>query len=124
VDYIHLVARAIQASFADRARFMGDPRFLTVPIERLCSVEYGAELAALVRSDRAIGIADIGYRESMHTTHVCVLDAEGNAVSLTHTLGSASAVITQTSGSSTITACISFIRIPASRIQLLPARAV
>jgi gamma-glutamyltranspeptidase / glutathione hydrolase len=94
VDYIHLVARAIQASFADRARFMGDPRFLAVPVEHLCSLEYGAELAELVRSDRPIDIAGVGYRESMHTTHVCVLDAEGNAVSLTHTLGSASAVIT------------------------------
>jgi gamma-glutamyltranspeptidase/glutathione hydrolase len=93
-EYIHLVARAIQASFADRARFMGDPRFLAVPVERLCSAEYGAELAELVRSERAIEVAGIGYRESMHTTHVCVLDSDGNAVSLTHTLGSASAVIT------------------------------
>jgi gamma-glutamyltranspeptidase / glutathione hydrolase len=93
-QYIHLVARAIQASFADRARFMGDPRFLTAPTERLCSAEYAAELADLVRSERAIEVAGIGYRESMHTTHVCALDADGNAVSLTHTLGSASGVIT------------------------------
>jgi gamma-glutamyltranspeptidase / glutathione hydrolase len=93
-QYIHVVARAIQASFADRARFMGDPRFLTVPVERLCSAEYGDELAELVRSERAIEVAGIGYREAMHTTHVCALDADGNAVSLTHTLGSASAVIT------------------------------
>jgi gamma-glutamyltranspeptidase/glutathione hydrolase len=93
-EYIHVVARAMQASFADRARFMGDPRFLSVPVERLCSAEYGSELAELVRSERAIDVAGIEYREAMHTTHVCTLDAEGNAVSLTHTLGSASAVIT------------------------------
>ena len=93
-QYIHLVARAIQRSFADRARFMGDPRFVTSPVERLCSAEYAAELADLVRSDSAIEVAGIGYREAMHTTHVCVLDADGNAVSMTHTLGSASGVIT------------------------------
>jgi gamma-glutamyltranspeptidase / glutathione hydrolase len=93
-QYIHVVARAIQASFADRARFMGDPRFLAVPVERLCSAEHGAELAELVRSERPIEVPGIGYREAMHTTHVCALDVEGNAVSLTHTLGSASAVIT------------------------------
>jgi gamma-glutamyltranspeptidase / glutathione hydrolase len=93
-QYIHVVARAIQASFADRARFMGDPRFLTVPVERLCSESYGAELADLVRSERPIEVPGIGYREATHTTHVCALDVDGNAVSLTHTLGSASAVIT------------------------------
>ena len=97
-EYIHLVARAIQASFADRARYMGDPRFMTVPIERLCSANYAKELASVVRGDQAIEVSGIGYRECQHTTHVCALDADGNAISLTHTLGSASAVITPSLG--------------------------
>jgi len=82
------------ASFSDRARHLGDPRFITAPVERLCSAEYAAELAARVASDQAIEVSGLAYHESQHTTHVCVLDAEGNAVSLTHTLGSASGVVT------------------------------
>lgn len=92
--YVHLVARALLASFADRARHLGDPRFVAPPLDRLCSAEYAAELAELVCGDAPIDVAGLAYRESRHTTSVCVLDAEGNAVSLTHTLGSASGVVT------------------------------
>ena len=94
VQYIHIVARALLASFADRVRHMGDPRFVKAPVERLCSRDYGAELARLVAGDTPIKVESLSYRESPHTTHVCALDGEGNAVTLTHTLGSASGVVT------------------------------
>lgn len=92
--YIHLLSRAMLATFADRARFLGDPRFVDAPVARLLSKSYAAELAALVRGDTAITVAGLGYRESAHTTHNCVMDNAGNAVTLTHTLGSASGVVT------------------------------
>ena len=92
--YVHIVARAMLASFSDRVCYLGDPRFVEVPIERLCSAEHAAELATKVCGDEPIEVSGLGYRESQHTTQVCVLDAEGNAVTLTHTLGSASGVVT------------------------------
>jgi gamma-glutamyltranspeptidase/glutathione hydrolase len=92
--YVHLLGRAMLATFADRARFLGDPRFVDVPLERLLGKAHAEELAALVQGEQPITVESLGYVESRHTTHVCVMDREGNAVSLTHTLGSASGVVT------------------------------
>jgi gamma-glutamyltranspeptidase/glutathione hydrolase len=92
--YMHLLGRAMLATFADRARFLGDPRFVDVPVDRLLSKAHAADLAALVRGDAPICVDALEYAESRHTTHTCVMDREGNAVSLTHTLGSASGVVT------------------------------
>jgi gamma-glutamyltranspeptidase/glutathione hydrolase len=91
--YVHLLGRAMLATFADRARFLGDPRFVDVPVERLVGKGHASDLAALVQGDQPITVESLGYVER-HTTHVCVMDREGNAVSLTHTLGSASGVVT------------------------------
>ncbi len=92
--YIHHVARAMQISFTDRANFMGDPEFVDVPVERWISKEYAKECRQRVLSGEKIVVPKIKPRESSSTTHICVMDGEGNAVSLTHTLGSASGVIT------------------------------
>jgi gamma-glutamyltranspeptidase / glutathione hydrolase len=72
--------RAMGFAFGDRERYLADPAFAEVPVERLTAKEY----AAAART----------AHESPTTTHVCVVDGEGNAVSLTHTLGAASGVIT------------------------------
>lgn len=92
--YIHLLSRAMLATFSDRVRFLGDPRFVQAPVAKLLSKSYAAVHAALVRGDQTITVEGLDYRESAHTTHNCVMDAEGNAVTLTHTLGSASGVVT------------------------------
>lgn len=92
--YVHLVSRAMLATFADRARFLGDPRFVSVPVDLLVGKAHGRDVAAVVEGEGAISVESLGYAEARHTTHVCVMDGEGNAVSLTHTLGSASGVVT------------------------------
>lgn len=92
--YVHRVSRAMLATFADRARFLGDPRFVDVPVDRLLGKAHARDLAALVEGESAISVDSLEYSESRHTTHVCTMDGEGNAVSLTHTLGSASGVVT------------------------------
>jgi gamma-glutamyltranspeptidase/glutathione hydrolase len=92
--YVHHVARAMQISFADRASFMGDPEFVDVPVERWISKEYAAECRRRLLSREKIVVPKLKPRESGSTTHISVMDGEGNAVSLTHTLGSASGVIT------------------------------
>jgi gamma-glutamyltranspeptidase/glutathione hydrolase len=93
-QYIHLVSRAMLATFADRRTHLGDPRFIDVPVEWLIDKAHASDLFKLVMGERPIEVGNLGYREAAHTTHNCVIDAEGNAVTLTHTLGSASGVVT------------------------------
>jgi gamma-glutamyltranspeptidase/glutathione hydrolase len=65
---------------AERERWLADPLFAEVPVGRLTAKEYAAAARA--------------HRESPDTTQVCVIDGSGNAVSLTHTLGASSGVVT------------------------------
>ncbi|MCB9472855.1 MAG: gamma-glutamyltransferase [Candidatus Delongbacteria bacterium] len=87
---IDRVARTLEYAFADRARWFGDPRFCTIPLDRLLSEEYADSLRALVtsgiRTDQAWPGLEREIREGDHTTHVCVIDSRGNAVSLTATI--------------------------------------
>lgn len=71
---------AMAWAMADRERHLADPLFNEVPVEALTAKEY----AAAARS----------AHDSPTTTHLCVVDDAGNAVSLTHTLGSSSGVVT------------------------------
>src|SRR5258708_10491845 len=66
---------------------MADPRFIEIPTGAVAEKAYAAKAREVVAAGaRAHDRAD--------TTHVCVVDDAGNAVSLTHTLGSASGVVT------------------------------
>ncbi len=67
-------------AMADREEHLADPLFATVPVAELTAKEYAAAARAA--------------HDSPTTTHVCVVDGDGNAVSLTHTLGSSSGVVT------------------------------
>jgi len=87
--YIHHVAEAMRRAFRDRARYVADTDFYEVPIERLTSKAYAAELRATIDPDRATPSqpADIAMAyESMETTHYSVVDENGMAVAVTYTL--------------------------------------
>ena len=73
------LVEAMGWAVADRERHVADPRFEDVPPGRLADKAYAAAARAHDRAD---------------TTQVCVVDDAGMAVSLTHTLGSASGVVT------------------------------
>ncbi len=87
---VHLVAEALRRAFADRAQFLGDPGFnRTIPLERLLSKTYAAELRATIGWDRASVSAPDRFtwsKDRPDTTHLSVLDRQGHAVSLTYTL--------------------------------------
>jgi gamma-glutamyltranspeptidase/glutathione hydrolase len=92
-DYLHLRIEAARRAYADRARWLGDPDFVSVPVARLTSKAYADTLARGISRDRASKSTDIGSdivtvrtAESNETTHFSVVDAEGNAVSNTYTL--------------------------------------
>lgn len=92
-DYIYLVSMAMKAAFADRNRHLADPRFHDVPLDRLNSKERAAKWRDAIAAGKPI---DVGrqQQDSPDTTHVCIVDHTGNCVSLTHSLGSSSGVIT------------------------------
>lgn len=96
--YIDVTARAMQATFVDRAMCLGDPEFSDVPVEWMTSAEHTAELAERVLAGERFNVPrmDLHKRndDSPDTTHVSVWDSDGNAVAITHSLGSASGVVT------------------------------
>lgn len=87
-DYVHLVASTMKLAFADRARHLGDPDFYPVPIERLTSMAYADELAARLRPDGQPDVAATPAPppDDSGTTHISVLDRQGNAVALTQSI--------------------------------------
>jgi gamma-glutamyltranspeptidase/glutathione hydrolase len=105
-ESIHLTVEAFRRAFFDRAEFLGDPDFANIPVAQLVDKKYGeawrtsldphhasdsrqlkrpAEFTELERY-AAQHPQPIAVREPQHTTHYSVVDAEGNAVSVTTTL--------------------------------------
>jgi gamma-glutamyltranspeptidase/glutathione hydrolase len=85
----HLWAEAMRRAFADRAMHLGDPDFSDVPVEALLSDAWLDERAASLGPKVDMDVAPWARPPAEgggETTHLCVLDAEGNAVSLTTTL--------------------------------------
>lgn len=87
----HYLAEVMRRAYADRAEFLGDPDFVHVPVKGLLDPKYVAGLRSTIDVGRAtpsdvIGHGDAAAHESGETTHFNVIDAEGNAVSLTYTL--------------------------------------
>lgn len=88
----HLFAEALKLSYEDRFRFATDPAYSDVPVEGMISKVYAAERAKLINPERAAppsvtGPGDPWAYEGKDTTHFSVIDAAGNAVSNTFTLG-------------------------------------
>lgn len=91
--YIHLVSMAMKAAFADRNRYLGDPHFVKVPQDWLVSKERARQWRQVIDSGRDIEPFRV-QTGSTDTTHISVVDRWGNRVSLTHSLGTSSGVIT------------------------------
>lgn len=87
----HLLAEAMKHGFADRASSFGDPDFVKVPLARLVSKGYAADIREGIDARRtkpiwAYGSPGLSVRDDRGTTHVSVVDAHGNAVALTTTV--------------------------------------
>jgi gamma-glutamyltranspeptidase/glutathione hydrolase len=88
--YWHRLAEVMKLVWRDRLRYLGDPEFVYVPVERLLNKEYAAGRSEHLRQfpDHVDGLA---YRHAPEafpeTLHVSAADAEGNLVSATITHG-------------------------------------
>lgn len=107
-QYIHLVTEALKLAFADRQRYYGDPKFVTVPIDQLLSEAYAAERRKSIDPRKAApGMPEAGETDNTtapkqkmpraaagdpvplpDTSYVCVIDRYGNAFSATPSDGS------------------------------------
>jgi gamma-glutamyltranspeptidase / glutathione hydrolase len=87
---LHLMTEAMRRGYADRARYLADSDFVNdMPIPRLTSKEYAAQLRKTIDPNRASKSSPTSFEwtsESDETTHVSVVDASRNAATLTYTL--------------------------------------
>jgi gamma-glutamyltranspeptidase/glutathione hydrolase len=91
---LHLQIEAMRRAYLDRARHLGDPDFVTVPVERLTSKEHARSVASTINPARASSSVELGKDivtmaapvESDETTHYSVMDRDGMAVTTTTTL--------------------------------------
>ena len=90
---LHVLAEALKHAFADRARYLGDTDFVAVDLGHLTDPAYHAELARRIKPDGVLprdAYGTVGPAPAQHrdggTTHLSVIDAEGNAVALTTTV--------------------------------------
>jgi len=104
VDAVHLIAETQRLAYADRAVYMADADFVDVPLAGLLDSGYLAGRAKLIDASRSMGVPRAGqppgcckgprqasglHREEAGTSHVSIVDARGNAVSMTTTIESA-----------------------------------
>lgn len=88
-DSMHWIVEAMRRAYADRAAFLGDADFVSVPVAGLTSPEYAATLRREIQNskpDVPVGAGHPQQFESGNTTHFSVIDAEGDTVSNTYTL--------------------------------------
>jgi len=103
-DAVHLIAEAQRLAYADRAAYMADADFVDVPLAGMLDRAYLAGRAKLIDASRSMGAPRAGQppgccrgpprasgldREEAGTSHVAIVDARGNAVSMTTTIESA-----------------------------------
>ncbi|MGH8709659.1 MAG: gamma-glutamyltransferase, partial [Burkholderiales bacterium] len=83
-EAVHLFSEAARLAYGDRARYVGDPDFNRVPVQRLLAPQYLEARARLI-GERSMGYAPPGTLdpETPGTSHLSVVDGEGNAVAMT-----------------------------------------
>jgi gamma-glutamyltranspeptidase/glutathione hydrolase len=104
-EYYHLLVESMRRAYADRAEYMGDTDFGSVPIEGMIDKTYAERQRSTINPERASLSSEISAgkppgHESAQTTHFTVVDAAGNAVSNTYTLngGFGSGVVAKGTG--------------------------
>ena len=87
---LHLIAESMRRAFADRAQHVADPDFVAgIPVTQLLSKDYATQVRKTINPNKASVSSPTTFTwptESQETTHLSVVDAKRNAVSLTYTL--------------------------------------
>ena len=101
-EFVHLFAEAGRLAYADRDHYVGDPDFVGVPTAGLVDPAYLRERSKLIRRGRSMGHAAPGTPPGARaalgadatvqaggTSHLSIVDADGNAVAMTTSIESA-----------------------------------
>ena len=97
---IHLITEAFRRAYMDRADYLGDPDYNTMPLVQMASTKYADAWRASILKDAPSPSAELKrpagflpappaittFKESPQTTHYSIVDSDGNAVSTTYTL--------------------------------------
>ena len=87
---LHLIAESMRRAFADRAQHIADPDFVAgIPVAQLLSKDYATQVRKTINPNKASVSSPTTFTwptESQETTHLSVVDAKRNAVSMTYTL--------------------------------------
>ncbi len=99
-EYLHLLLEAKKLAFADRDRYVSDPDFVHVPVERLLSKAYTEGQRARIDPRKAAVQVQPGLEKDGDTMYLCTTDTQGNVVSLIQSLynGFGSGVVGGTTG--------------------------
>ena len=101
LEAVHLFAEAGRLAYADRDRYIADPEFVAQPLAQLLDRDYLRRRSLAISQERSLGTARAGVLPTVapraadttpelpSTTHLSVVDAEGNAVALTSSIESA-----------------------------------
>lgn len=92
-DAIHLMVESMKIAYSDRAKYLGDPDFVKVPVSELISKNYAQKRRQQINMNKATpsteikpGLKTTKIPEKTETSHLNVVDADRNAVSLTFTI--------------------------------------
>ena len=87
-DYIHAIVEGAKLAYADRDKYVADPAFVQVPVDRLISKNYAAELARRLRDKLKAneGSSNADRDGTGDTVFLGVVDKDGNAVSMIQSL--------------------------------------
>ena len=120
-EYIYLASMGMKAAFSERNRLLGDPKYIELALEDMLSAHRAARWRRVIDADQPIQVSR-GASESPDTTHVTVVDDSGMCVSLTHSLGSASGVITPGLGTMYNNSMVNFHPFPGHPNSIAPRK--
>ncbi|AUH71695.1 gamma-glutamyltransferase [Legionella sainthelensi] len=95
VQWIHYLVESMRLAYWQREEFLGDPDFVNIPVQKLISAENGKQLSALISPNKATASSVLQKQPkkattkspgSTSTTHIAIIDAEGNRVAATMTI--------------------------------------
>jgi len=85
-EYLHVLLETKKLAFADRDRYISDPDFVDVPVERLLSKGYAEQQRTRIDPRKAAASVAAGLEKEGDTMYLCAADGEGNVVSLIQSL--------------------------------------